>query len=41
LAGIGATVSARVARGGRQFELKMTLEELRTGPPPVEGIPFP
>jgi serine protease Do len=41
LAGVGSSVSVRVARGGRQFELKMTLEELRTGPPPLEGIPSP
>jgi serine protease Do len=41
LAGVGSTVTVRVARGSRQFEIKVTLEELRTGPPPVEGIPFP
>jgi serine protease Do len=41
LAGVGSTVSVRVARGARLFELKMTLEELRTSPPSVEGIPFP
>ncbi|HWA77598.1 MAG TPA: trypsin-like peptidase domain-containing protein [Polyangiaceae bacterium] len=41
LAGVGSVVTVRVARGARQFEMKVTLEELRTSPPPVEGIPFP
>ncbi|HLV66791.1 MAG TPA: trypsin-like peptidase domain-containing protein [Polyangiaceae bacterium] len=32
LAGVGRTVTLRIARGGRLFETRVTLEELRQGP---------
>jgi len=40
LAGVDKTVTVRVARGGRLFDLQVTVGELTTALPPVETIPF-
>jgi len=41
LAGVGKTSIARVARGSRIFDLKITLDELRTAPTQIPAMPFP
>ncbi|HYO96470.1 MAG TPA: trypsin-like peptidase domain-containing protein [Polyangiaceae bacterium] len=40
LAGVGRSVTLRIARGGRVFDLKVVLEQLGSVPP-VEAVPFP
>lgn len=40
LAGVGRTVTLRIARGGRLFETRVTLEELRQGPLTPPLTPF-
>lgn len=40
LAGVDNTVTLRVARGGRVFDLRMRVGELTTALPPVEAEPF-
>lgn len=41
LAGVGSQVVVRAARGGRVFDVKVTLDELKSALPAVEGLPFP
>jgi len=41
LAGVGRTVTLRVVRGSRTFDLKLTLEKLPTQPGPEDRPPTP